>query len=95
MLIKSQIETKLDAEIQSALDTLASFPDKTTKEYGTIVDHVATLYKLKTESRSKQLSPDTMLTVSANIFGILWLTRFERNHVISAKSAFGQIMKPK
>jgi hypothetical protein len=93
MLTKSQTETKLDAEIQSALDTLASFPDKTSEKYATLVEHISTLYKLKAETRPKQISPDTVLNAAANIFGILWLTRFERENVIKARSALGFVSK--
>lgn len=95
MFAKNQIEAKLDAEITSALTKLASISDKTSKEYATLVEHISKLYKLKTEGRSKAVSPDTVLIVAANIFGILWLTRFERENVIKAPKAFGSIIKPR
>lgn len=85
MLIKSQTEAQLDAEIISALKELESHK-KTSEEYGTIVDHIAKLYKLKTEGRSKPISMDTVLLVAANIFGILRLTRYERENVINSKA---------
>lgn len=94
MFIKTQTETKLDAEIRSALEELETH-DKTSEEYGTLVERIAKLHKLKTEERSKPLSPDTVLIVAANIFGILWLTRFERENVIPSKSALGLVMKPR
>jgi|1186.fasta_scaffold508735_2 hypothetical protein len=95
MLTKSPTKTKLDAEILSAFEKLESISDKTSKPYGDLVEHIATLYKLKTEDRSKQISPDTVLVVAANIFGILWLTRYERERVIPSKSALGMVMKPR
>lgn len=88
MFSKSPLEVKLDAEIQAALKELENHK-KTSEEYGTIVKHIATLHKLKTESetpRYKQISPDTVLIVVANIFGILLLTRFERENVITGKA---------
>jgi hypothetical protein len=93
MLPKSSIETKLDQEILSALDKLDGLDPKS-EEYGAIVDRVAKLHKLKTEGRPRPVSLDTMLIVGANIFGILWLTRFERENVITAKSALRFVMKP-
>jgi hypothetical protein len=93
MFTKSQTETQLDAEILSALEQLAS-TDKTSEDYGTLVDRITKLHKLKTEERPKRISPDTALLVVANIFGILWLTRYEREHVISSK-ALGFVMKPR
>jgi hypothetical protein len=95
MLTKSPTKTKLDAEILSALDKLESISDKTSEEYGTLVEHISKLYGLKTNDRSKSVSPDTVLIVAANIFGILWLTRYERERVIPSKSALGMVMKPR
>jgi hypothetical protein len=93
MLPKSPIESKLDQEILSALDKLDGLDPKS-EEYGAIVDRVAKLHKLKTEGRPRPVSLDTMLVVGANIFGIIYLARFEREHVITAKSAFRNIMRP-
>ena len=93
MFTKSQTELKLDAEIRAALTQLADH-DKTSEEYGTLVDRIAKLHKLKTEERPKQISPDTALVVVANIFGILWLTNYERENVITSK-ALGFVMKPR
>jgi hypothetical protein len=93
MFRQSQIEAAIDAEIQHALETLALMPDKTSDQYGNLVEHISKLNKLKTEGKSKQISPDTMLIVAANIFGILWLARYERENVIRSRSAFAQVMR--
>ena len=85
MFIRSQTETKLDAEIQSALAELETH-EKTSEKYGVLVERIAKLHKLKTEERPKLFSPDTALVVAANIFGILWITRYEREHVITTKA---------
>lgn len=96
MFIKTHIQSQLDAEITSALDKLSAMPDKDTKEYGELVDRISKLHKLKTEERFKlPFSVDTALVVGANLFGILWLTRFEKEHVIKAPKAFGMVMKPR
>jgi len=115
LFIKTQIETKLDAEIQAALKELPNHA-KTSEEYASIVKHISELHKLKIEEVeqtaklkkqeqeladerrfgfSKQISPDTVLVVAANIFGILWLARYEREHVIRSRSALGFVMKPR
>lgn len=95
MLIPSQTDIKLEQEIISALEQLASIPDKSSDEYTTIVDRITKLQKLKPERAIKPPSLDTVLIVGANIFGILWLTRFERENVIPSKSALGFVMKPR
>lgn len=92
-MFKSRIETKLDEEIISLLEALEP-QTKTSEEYGTIVDRMSKLHKLKSEERLKLPSLDTAMIVGANIFGILWLTRYERENVIASK-ALGFVMKPR
>ena len=92
MFTKSQTEVKLEAEINSLLNKLKE-TTKDSKEYVDLVDRIAKLHKLKTEERPKRVSPDTVFIVAANIFGILWLARYERENVIKAPKAFGFIMK--
>ena len=94
MFIKSPIATKLDAEIVTLLEKLESISDKKSEEYETIVERISQLHKLKPEQKAKQISPDTLLVVAANIFGILWLTRYEKTDVINSK-ALGFVMKPR
>jgi hypothetical protein len=93
MFAMSSIETKLKQEIISALEELETLRDDPEK-YNATVDRIAKLHKLKSEERLKLPSMDTALVVGANIFGILWLTRYEREHVISSK-ALGFVMKPR
>ena len=94
MFTRSEIEAKLDAEIQAALGELENL-EKTSEEYGTIVERVSKLHKLKAEEKPKPISPDTLLVVAANIFGILWLARYERENVIKSRTALGFVMKPR
>lgn len=91
---KSNIASQLDAEITVALEEMEKSRDDPTK-YAEIMERVSKLQKLKPESGLKPPSMDTVLIVGANIFGILWLTRFERENVITARSALGFVMKPK
>lgn len=93
MFAKSPIDTELDKAIASSLKELDNH-ESTSEEYGTIVDRITKLHKLKPEKGIRPPSFDTVLVVSANIFGILWLTRYEREEVITSK-ALGFVMKPK
>jgi uncharacterized protein (DUF342 family) len=94
MFTKTQIETSLDAEIQTLLKKLSETTDKTSDEYSKLLEKVSKLHKLKAEEKPKfRPSPDTVLMVAANIAGILWLARFEKTDVIKAPKAFGNIMK--
>jgi hypothetical protein len=108
MLPESSIETKLDAEINALLDKLKE-TTKDSKEYNDLVDRMVKLHKLKAEEHEQLIednqftlpyglkppSLDSVLFVGANIFGILWLARFEKEHVITARSALGFVMKPR
>lgn len=93
MFAKSQINSELDKEILSALKELDNH-ESTSDEFGVVVDRIAKLQKLKSETGLRPPSLDTVLIVGANIFGILWLTRYEREHVITSK-ALGFVMKPR
>jgi hypothetical protein len=94
MLPKSSIESKLDTEINALLDKLKE-TTKDSEEYDKLVDRMSKLHKLKSEEKIKLPSMDAALFVTANIFGIIWLTRFEREHVITSKAALGFVMKPR
>jgi len=92
MLRKSETETKLDAEIRTALAKLDGL-EPTSEEYAKTVDMVSKLHKLKVEERPKRINPDTVLVVAANILGIVWITQHERFHPITTKS-LGFVLKP-
>jgi hypothetical protein len=95
MFIKSQTDSKLDAEIDAALDELRSSRDDETK-YAAALERVSKLQKLKPEDRRlKPPSLDTVLIVGANVFGILWLARYERENVIKSPKALGFVLKPR
>lgn len=92
MFTKSSIETKLEEEIDRQLDALVNEEDP--DKYTTALERVTKLHKIKSEEGLKPPSLDTMLVVGANLFGIVWLTRYERTNVISSK-ALGFVMKPR
>lgn len=97
MFTRSSIETKLAAEINSELDKLESLRGDPEK-YADAVERISNLHKLKTEEEKPGLKPpslDTVLIVGANIFGILWLARFEKERVIKAPQAMKLVMKPR
>lgn len=96
MFAKNSIEAALEKEIIASLNQLSQH-EKNSEEYGVIVDRITKLQKLKSESSSglKPPSMDTVLVVGANIFGILWLARYEQEHVIKAQKALGFVMKPR
>lgn len=92
MFRRRQIEVKIDEEINFLLDKLGTLREKS-QEYDATTDRIAALNKLKSEG-FRLPSLDTVLIVGANIFGIIWLTRFEKEEVIPSKSAFNLMLKP-
>jgi len=110
MFAKPPIETKLEEEITSQLSKLSETQDAEeygaavdrisklhklkTEEANTSLARITAEQKLLLDSRIKLPSADTLLAVGANLFGILWLTRYEREKVISSK-ALGFVMKPR
>lgn len=93
MFTKQKINSALDREIESALKELEKNRDNQEK-YDAIVDRIATLQKQKPRGLVAP-SMDTVLIVGANLFGILYLARFERDgNVIKTPKSFGFILKP-
>lgn len=92
-MFRPKYESKLDDLILSALEELDS-PGKTEDEKSTIVERASKLEKLKSHPGIKPPSMDTVFLVGANIFGILWLARYEKENVIRSPSAFKFILRP-
>jgi hypothetical protein len=94
MFTKNQNDLTVDREITAALEELESLRG-TPEKYNATVERIGRLQKMKTRKGVSLPSPDTMLIVSANIFGILWLAHFERSgSVIKTPNAFKNVMKP-
>lgn len=94
-MFSNQNDQILDREITAALEELESLRDDPEK-YAAALDRVGRLQKMKSQKGLSLPSPDTMLIVAANIFGILYLARFETSssNVIRAPQAFRSVMKP-
>lgn len=110
MFTKSSIETKLDAliiaqldkldgtqdtkEYDTIIDRIAALHKLKSNESDTTIASITAEQKLASETRIKPPSMDAMLAVGANLLGIVWLTRYEREHVITSK-ALGFVLKPR
>jgi hypothetical protein len=94
-MFKSPISSKLDAEMMFLLEELEKHRDDPEK-YAETVNRIALLEKLQPK-KAEPLSMDVVVAVAANLFGILWIARYERENanVIKAPHAFRMIWKPK
>lgn len=93
MFGKSKENTPLEnaiARVQSYLEGQEIDSD----DYAKALKHLAELHKMKEAEKPSRVSPDTMLTVGANIVGILLIIRHEHVNVISSK-AMDKLMRPK
>lgn len=82
---KTNEETPLDkqiARIMSDMDT----SDTDSQEYKELMKRLERLYKLKTQSRPKQVSRDTMLIVAGNLAGILVVVLVERKDIWTSRA---------
>lgn len=93
MFTRDQPKSKLEEEIDSALNVLSAHT-KHSEEYAKIVDQVVKLHKMKEEEKPSTVSPDTLLMVAANLIGILMITKHERADIITSK-ALSFVMKPR
>lgn len=55
-------------------------------EYAKMADQLVKLYNLKEIDSKRKISLDTLVTVAAQIIGIVLITRYEREHVITSKA---------
>jgi hypothetical protein len=78
------------ARVQSYLESQEIDSD----DYAKALKHLSELHKMKEAEKPSRVSPDTMLTVGANLVGILLIIRHEHVNVISSK-AMSTLMKPK
>lgn len=95
MFSRRRIDSALRDEIASQLEELAKNRDNPEK-YAATLDRIAKLDKL-TPPKGALMPPsmDTVLICCANIFGVLWLARFEREDVIKAPNAFRSVIRLK
>lgn len=94
MFQRSNAQTELDVVIARALVELKDH-EASSDEYGTVLDRVVRLQKLKESERtSSQISPDTLILAVTNLVGIAMIIRHEHMNVITSK-ATGFVMRPK
>lgn len=91
MFTRRRIEATLDTEMEALLEKLEELRDQP-DDYAAVVERVAKLQKLRSERGLQPPSWDTVLVVGANVFGVVWLARYEKENVISGK-AINFVMK--
>lgn len=88
-------DSKLDRAMTKALDALL-VTEVTDAKFASTVDQIAKLQKMKHEERRANIpfSPDVLLTVGANLVGIIMVLKHERANYIASK-AMSLLLKPR
>jgi len=87
MFKKSEIETKIDEEINVLLDALRTC--KNPEEYDEWQKQLTAMHALREKNN---ISKEALLSAAVNIAGIIVILSHERTHVIASK-AFGLVKK--
>ena len=91
---KTPAETNLQELIDNAQSQLDSF-NADSPEYDKILTQIERLHKLQSrQAETSKVSPDVMVTVAANLAGILLILNYERLHVVTSK-ALSFVLKSK
>lgn len=80
---------KTDTTTQDLIDTAKSqlfVHDADSKEYDDILNQIERLHKLLLKDKEASISPDVVLTVAANLLGILLILNHERLNVVTSKA---------
>lgn len=79
--------TRLEKAINEVFDDLNTYTSDA-DEYSKMADQLTKLYPLKETDRSwlQRTSPDTVLTVAANLTGIAVIVGYERANIITSKA---------
>lgn len=84
---------KVTAALDKALDDLKAYPAHA-EEYTKIVSNITDLHKIHATKREYLVSPEVLVTVGANLLGIVAILSFEQTRVIATK-ALGFVVKAK
>lgn len=84
---------QVQAALIRALSEAESYPTHS-KEYADIVTQITALHKIKADKPQPRISTDTLVTVGANLLGIVAILSFEQTRVIATK-ALGFVAKTK
>lgn len=84
-------KSSLDDEIESVVEQMALL-SADTENYTTMAKNLEVLMNAKAKQASTGVSKDTVVTVGANLAGIVLVLGYEKANVIASK-AFGLISK--
>jgi len=92
---KPKEPTPLDKAIDALVEELDTVTGDS-KEYTAMSKNIVELHKAKyaIPAEKQRVSPDVVLTVAANLLGIVLILNFEQAHAVASK-AIGFVLKPR
>lgn len=81
----------LNETIERVMQDMKS-EEPNTEKFAQMREQLTELYKIRNETRSRRVSPDTLATIGANLLGIGIIVGHERTHIVTSK-ALGFIRK--
>lgn len=81
----SKSQTPLEFAVNRAIRSLSMY-ETDSEEYRKALDALVQLHKMKEDERPKPVSRDTLVTVGANILGILMIIRHEHVNVVTSRA---------
>ena len=85
------IKAGIEEEIISNLNELGVTAERTSDEYGVLLNNVERLEAIRQKNK-KSISPDTVAVVAGNLIGILLILGYEKKDIITSK-ALGFVLK--
>jgi hypothetical protein len=82
---KPPSETGLEKAIDGVLSEMQGY-SASDEEYSDMVDQLVKLHSLKLKEKRQRVSPDILVTVAANLVGILIIVGHERTHIVTSKA---------
>jgi hypothetical protein len=86
-------QSQLDAAMNKAFSELDK-KEVGSEDYAKILEYTVKLHRMKVDEKPSKVSPDTVLTVAANLLGILLIIRHEHVNVITSR-AMDKLIRPK
>ena len=91
MKLNLKKKSKLENAIDSILDDMSKF-DANSDEYSDMATNLEKLLKAKSYEEQKNISPDTIALVAANLIGIVLILKHEKVDIITSK-ALGFVLR--
>lgn len=85
MFAEEKPKSELEEQIATVLAVMSTTSVES-EEYGVLLDRLQKLHKMDLEKRPLRASPDTVIGAVTNILGILLITRYEYENVITSKA---------